>query len=64
MINRFGGNPKTVTIFGHSAGALSVALHMLSPLSYGLYHKVIMQSGSAAATFAGNYNKTAIELAR
>lgn len=63
MFNRFGGNSKDVTIFGHSAGAASVALHMLSPLSYGLYHKVIIQSGSAAATFAASDNKTAIDLA-
>lgn len=62
-IERFGGNPKNVTIFGHSAGAASVALHMLSPLSYGLYHKVIIQSGSAAATFGANEKKTAKELA-
>lgn len=53
-----------MTIFGHSAGAASVALHMLSPLSYGLYHKVIIQSGSAAATFGANEKKTAKELAR
>ncbi|KAJ7388538.1 hypothetical protein OS493_037056 [Desmophyllum pertusum] len=63
-IERFGGDPKKVTIFGQSAGAASVALHMLSPLSYGLYHKVILQSGTAAATFAGTDNKTATELAR
>ena len=37
---------------------------MLSPLSYGLYHKVIIQSGSAAATFGANEKKTAKELAR
>jgi len=53
-----------VTIFGQSASAASVALHMLSPLSSGLYHKVILQSGSAATTFAGFDNKTAIEMAR
>ncbi|KAJ7340287.1 hypothetical protein OS493_003020 [Desmophyllum pertusum] len=63
-IERFGGDPKKVTIFGQSAGAASVALHMLSPLSYGLYHKVILESGTAASTFAGTDNKTAIELAR
>ena len=61
---RFGGDPKQVTIFGQSAGAASVALHMLSPLSYGLYHKVILESGTAASPFAGMYNKTAVEKAR
>ena len=60
----FGGDPNQVTIFGQSAGAASVGLHMLSPLSSGLYHKVILQSGTAAATFAGMDNKTATDMAR
>lgn len=53
-----------MTIFGQSAGGTSVALHMLSPLSYGLYNHVILQSGTAAATFAGMDNKTAINSTR
>ncbi|KAL9962058.1 hypothetical protein ACROYT_G031123 [Oculina patagonica] len=63
-IEGFGGDPTQVTIFGESAGGSSVGLHMLSPLSDGLYSKVILQSGTAAATFAGMDNKTAIESAR
>ena len=46
---RFGGDPGKVTIFGESAGGMSVALLMLSPLTSGLYHNVIMQSGTAVA---------------
>ena len=46
---RFGGDPGKVTIFGGSAGGMSVALLMLSPLTSGLYQNVIMQSGAAAA---------------
>ena len=64
LFNRFGGDPKKVTIFGESAGGVSVALHMLSPLSYGLYNQVILQSGTAATTFAGIDNKTAIDCTR
>lgn len=32
-IENFGGNPNSITIFGQSAGAVSVHMHMLSPLS-------------------------------
>jgi len=64
LIDRFGGDPKNVTVFGESAGGASVALHMLSPLSYRLYSQVILQSGTATTTFAGMDNKTAINSTR
>jgi juvenile-hormone esterase len=35
-IEYFGGNPNLVTIFGQSAGAASVHMHMMSPLSRGV----------------------------
>lgn len=34
-IRNFGGDPDRVTLFGHSAGASSAHLHMISPLSKG-----------------------------
>lgn len=34
-IEKFGGDPNRVTIFGTSAGGISVGLHMLSPMSKG-----------------------------
>ncbi|KAL4657097.1 carboxylesterase 5A-like [Arapaima gigas] len=46
-IESFGGDPKSVTIFGVSAGAVSVSMLILSPLSSGLFHKAIVQSGVA-----------------
>ena len=46
-IERFGGNPEEVTIMGESAGANSVALHMMSPLSCGLFNRAILQSSGA-----------------
>jgi len=45
-IAAFGGNPNNVTIFGESAGALSIATHMISPLSKGLFHRAICESGA------------------
>lgn len=46
-IDQFGGDPERVTIFGESAGAVSVALHLLSPLSRNLFSQAILQSGAA-----------------
>jgi para-nitrobenzyl esterase len=44
-VSSFGGNPDNVTIFGQSAGAMSVALLCTAPRAEGLFHKAICQSG-------------------
>jgi para-nitrobenzyl esterase len=49
-IEKFGGDAKNVTIFGESAGAVSVHAHMVSPQSAGLFHRAIAQSGSYSLT--------------
>lgn len=46
-IQSFGGDPSSVTIFGESAGGVSVSLQVLSPMSSGLFHRAIAQSGTA-----------------
>nr|CAD7412292.1 unnamed protein product [Timema cristinae] len=51
-IAHFGGDPDSVTIFGGSAGGASVHYHVLSPLSSGLFHRAISESGSALNPWA------------
>jgi para-nitrobenzyl esterase len=45
-IRQFGGNPHNVTIFGESAGGLSVLAQLVSPAARGLFAKAIIESGS------------------
>lgn len=51
-IDIFGGDPNQVTLFGESAGAASVSMHLLSPKSSPYFQRAIVQSGSVTAPWA------------
>lgn len=46
-IASFGGNPSSITIFGESAGGMSVGYQTLFPYNRGLFQRAISQSGFA-----------------
>lgn len=48
---RFGGDPGKVTLFGESAGAISICAHLTSPTSAGLFQSAVLQSGSCLTSF-------------
>jgi carboxylesterase type B len=59
----FGGNPSIVTIFGESAGAGSVSNHLVSPNSWGLFERGIIESGPTAGPWmAQPYNTSSTRL--
>jgi len=57
-IQYFGGDPNKVTIFGESAGGISVCNHLASPLSRGLFNRAILESGPCS----GPWGPTSTEI--
>ncbi len=70
-IASFGGNPDNITLFGESAGAVSVLALMSSGLAEGLFNRAIVQSGAipfnlsrkedACGFWAGMVNKIGVD---
>ena len=53
-IEQFGGDPSNVTIFGESAGGISVGILASSPAAKGLFQRAISESGGAVAPTRGS----------
>ena len=49
-IAAFGGNASNVLLMGESSGGTSVAAHLVSPASWGLFHKAILESPGLTQT--------------
>jgi len=46
-VEAFGGDPERVTLFGESAGAMSIGTLLGTPRARGLFHAAVLQSGAA-----------------
>uniref|UniRef100_A0A9J2PMI7 Carboxylic ester hydrolase n=1 Tax=Ascaris lumbricoides TaxID=6252 RepID=A0A9J2PMI7_ASCLU len=57
-IEAFGGDKSRITVFGVSAGSCTVAALTLSPLTRGIIHQAIMQSGGSLSLFDGYLSRS------
>uniref|UniRef100_T1JJT3 Carboxylesterase type B domain-containing protein n=1 Tax=Strigamia maritima TaxID=126957 RepID=T1JJT3_STRMM len=55
-IYAFSGDSNRITLMGHGSGAAAVSLLVTSPLTKGLFHKAILQSGTALCSWSVQEN--------
>lgn len=53
----FGGDPDNVTVFGESAGGMSIGALLTLPTAKGLFHKAILQSGACHTALTKDKSK-------
>ncbi|XP_046549631.1 acetylcholinesterase-like isoform X2 [Haliotis rubra] len=63
-VGRFGGDTNMITLFGESAGAASIGLHLLSPISRDRFTRAILQSGAPNAMWTSTEPSKAISSTR
>ena len=62
-IEAFGGDPGNVTIFGESAGGMSVGTLLGCPAARGLFQRAVAQSGACQAVHADRESSSAVTAA-
>ncbi|XP_015588144.1 neuroligin-1 [Cephus cinctus] len=61
-IGAFGGDPTRITLIGHDTGAALVNLLLLTPYGKGLFHRVVLLSGSALSPWASVHDPNDLRL--
>ena len=60
-ISYFGGDPNNVTLCGYGSGSVCASYHLFSSQSIGLFHRIILMSGTLATPlFWSAYNSIGV----